>query len=161
MRKFNNGKKILISLTLVFGCTSIGCNINNFRKDINYIKSNVIEKKEKNIDKDDLDGYVVNLCYTVGEAIDYIKDNLYKEKSLEQVKILVNDCIGALSSIQNSIDKSNKNRYKELIIYIKSMKDNFIRLDGLLQKGIDDSNKENHILNSIENDYKNVINLLK
>ncbi|WP_050606995.1 hypothetical protein [Clostridium niameyense] len=161
MIKFNSGKKILIILTLVFGCISISCNINNFSKDINYIKFNVIKEKEKNINKNDVDGNIANLCYTIGEAIDYIKNNLYKEKSLEQVKILLNDSIVALSSIENSISGSNKNQYKELIIYIKSMRDNFIRLDESLQKDTDDRNKENHILNIIENDYKNVINLLK
>lgn len=156
MKKFSVRKKISLIITLIFVVTTLAVNIKNFKKDIKYIISTEINNeyntnqsrdKEKNYNLKD---HISGLWNTLGESIDYLKSNIdNKEKAIE-VETLIDDCIVALISIEDALNKNYKDTFSKLLVYTRDMRTDFINLKEVLEK--DDQSKEK-ILRNIEQNY--------
>lgn len=156
MKKFSIKEKISLIITLIFVVTTLAVNIKNFKKDIKYIASTEINDvcnikqnryKEKNYNLKD---HISGLWDTLGESIDYLKSNIdNKEKAIE-VETLIDDCIVALTSIEDALNKNYKDTFSKLLVYTRDMRTGFINLKEVLEK--DDQSKE-EILRNIEQNY--------
>lgn len=156
MKKFSIKEKISLIITLIFVVTKLAVNIKNFKKDIKYIASTKINDvcnikqnrdKEKNYNLKD---HISGLWDTLGKSIDYLKSNIdNKEKAIE-VETLIDDCIVALTSIEDALNKNYKDTFSKLLVYTRDMRTGFINLKEVLEK--DDQSKE-EILRNIEQNY--------
>ncbi|KEI76685.1 hypothetical protein N486_13310 [Clostridium botulinum B2 128] len=156
MKKFSIKEKISLIITLIFVVTTLAVNIKNFKKDIKYIASTKINDvcnikqnrdKEKNYNLKD---HISGLWDTLGKSIDYLKSNIdNKEKAIE-VETLIDDCIVALTSIEDALNKNYKDTFSKLLVYTRDMRTGFINLKEVLEK--DDQSKE-EILRNIEQNY--------
>ncbi|BAQ14346.1 hypothetical protein CBB2_2236 [Clostridium botulinum] len=156
MKKFSIKEKISLIITLIFVVTTLAVNIKNFKKDIKYIASTKINDvcnikqnrdKEKNYNLKD---HISGLWDTLGKSIDYLKSNIdNKEKAIE-IETLIDDCIVALTSIEDALNKNYKDTFSKLLVYTRDMRTDFINLKEVLEK--DDQSKEK-ILRNIEQNY--------
>lgn len=156
MKKISIKEKISLIITLIFVVTTLAVNIKNFKKDIKYIISTEINNKydtNQNKDKEknyNVKDHVYDLLETLGESIDYLKSNIdNKEKAIE-IETLIDDCIVALTSIEDALNKNYKDTFSKLLVYTRYMRTDFINLKEVLEK--DDQSKEK-ILRNIEQNY--------
>ncbi|WP_027624864.1 hypothetical protein [Clostridium lundense] len=158
MKKPQTKQKILFSLSIIFLITSASISVYktaaNF-KSISFNKNN--NDVTEGIDVENLQNEreiknkILPLVETLGEAVDYIKNNL-SEKKLAEVIIITDDCINALYSIENGINKlSNKEEINDLIKQTKILRSYFHDLKLALEKG--DIEKSSNIISSIKKEY--------
>ncbi len=151
MKKISIKEKISLIITLIFVVTTLTVNIKNFKKDIKYItyieRSNDIKHnndKEKNYNVKD---HISGIWDTLGESIDYLRINIDNKEKVTEVETLIDDCIVALNSIEDALNKNYKDTSSNLVLYTREMRADFINLKEVLQK--DNQFKEN-ILKNIE-----------
>lgn len=154
MKKFSIKEKISLIITLIFVFTTVAINIKNFEKDIKYItyieRSNDIKHnndKEKNYNVKD---HISAIWDTLGESIDYLRINIDNKEKVAEVETLIDDCIAALNSIEDALNKNYKDTSSNLVLYTREMRAGFINLKEVLQK--DNQSKEN-VLKIIEQNY--------
>lgn len=87
---------------------------------------------------------------TLGESIDYLKTNIDNKEKVIEVETLIDDCIVALTSIEDALNKNYEDTSSKLLVYTRDMRDDFINLKKVLEK--DDQSKEK-ILKNIEQNY--------
>ncbi len=159
MKKIFRKQKIAVIISIVFFLTSIAVNAKNFIQDIKYIFYNKsIQADNKNLMKNsDIKEHILKLSNTLGEAIEYIKNNVNSKDKLQELKSLTDDSIIALESIENALNKSENT--SNLIEYTEKLKENFKELKTSLEELKMD--KAEKIINfSIEKEYENWRNKL-
>ncbi|MCB2363115.1 hypothetical protein LGL55_02670 [Clostridium tagluense] len=122
----------------------------------------VLKKELKNYT--DKINYIVDICNTLGEALDYIEGN-YKNNTNLQVKIVLNDSIVGVNTISSALeamdsDLDNKNIKLEtnnleslLNELMHSLNENNIeRAENIINSKL--SNEYNHWKSDIENELK-------
>lgn len=156
MKKFSMKEKISLIITLIFAVTTLIVNIKNLKKDIKYITSteinneyNISHNKAKEINYN-VKKHVYNLLETLGESIDYLKTNICNKEKVIEVETLIDDCIVALTSIEDALNKNYKDTSSKVLVYTRELRAGFIDLKGVLEK--DDQSKE-RILKNIEQNY--------
>ncbi|AKC63498.1 hypothetical protein AAGC94_22080 [Clostridium sporogenes] len=156
MKKISIKEKISLIITLIFVVTTLIVNIKNFKKDVKYIASteinneyNTNQNKGKEINYN-VKKHAYNLLETLGESIDYLKTNIDNKEKVIEVETLIDDCIVALTSIEDALNKNYKDTSSKLLVYTRDMRDDFINLKKVLEK--DDQSKEK-ILKNIEQNY--------
>ncbi len=87
---------------------------------------------------------------TLGESINYLKTNIHNKEKVTEVETLIDDCIVALTSIEDALNKNYKDISSNLLIYTRDIRDGFINLKEILEE--DDQSKEK-ILKNIEQNY--------
>ncbi|MDU7252796.1 MAG: hypothetical protein E6274_10760 [Clostridium sp.] len=156
MKKISIKEKISLIITLIFVVTTLIVNIKNFKKDIKYIASteinneyNTNQNKGKEINYN-VKKHVYDLLETLGESINYLKTNIHNKEKVTEVETLIDDCIVALTSIEDALNKNYKDISSNLLIYTRDIRDGFINLKEILEE--DDQSKEK-ILKNIEQNY--------
>ncbi|HID0803374.1 TPA: hypothetical protein ACXDBE_003487, partial [Clostridium botulinum] len=94
--------------------------------------------------------HISGIWDTLGESIDYLRINIDNKEKVTEVETLINDCIVALNSIEDALNKNYKDTSSNLVLYTREMRADFINLKEVLQK--DNQFKEN-ILKNIEQNY--------
>lgn len=154
--------KALITLSVIFFITSIVVQVNRTRMDIKEIvkgkpenseskknfNSDFIKQNNKQID--DKAKKILELFNTINDAIQYMNNNLNKEK-LDNIEILTENSIEALNSIEkNLFDENNQSDLKKQIDLLKS---DFEELNKAAKDK--DLNKSKEIMNNrITKDYE-------
>lgn len=138
-------------------------NNNNARKEILNNSSKQVAEKESKKHTEKIK-YILDISETLGEALNYIKQN-YKNDTKSQVKIVLNDSIVAVNSINNALviiysDLDNKNIKSEtrelaslLTKLMKSLDENNIRMvETIINSKL--SNEYNRWKSDIENEFR-------
>ena len=105
-----NKTKIIFIMSVIFFMSSILTKINNTtmllkenknKEIINNIDRQLIEKETKNYREKE--NYILEISDTLGEALNYIRQN-YKNETNLQVKTLLRDSIAGVSSISAALE---------------------------------------------------------
>ncbi|AUN18577.1 hypothetical protein B2H91_08065 [Clostridium botulinum] len=156
MRKISTKERISLIIALIFFFTTLTVNIKNFKKDIKYIAStevnNKYNTKQNNHKEEDYNvkDHISNLWHTLGESIDYLKGNIDNKEKAKEIKILIDDSITALNSIEDALNKNYKDTSSDFILYTRDMRNGFANLKEILEK--DNVSKE-EILKDIKQNY--------
>ncbi|MHB9922122.1 hypothetical protein [Clostridium botulinum] len=158
MKKSSRGEKISLILTLIFVFTTLAVNIKNFKKDIKYIAyteiNNKCNTKQSNKEKNDnIKDHISGIWDTLGETIDYLKNNIDNKEKVVELERLIDDSIIALNSIEDALNKNYKNTYNSLALYIRDMRNGFINLRETLEENKKHNIDKQKILKSIEQNY--------
>ncbi|PRR79406.1 hypothetical protein CLLI_08860 [Clostridium liquoris] len=158
MKKLQTKQKILLFLSLIFLISSVSISayktVTNF-KDISFNKNiddNVKVKKINDLENEkEIKNRILALVETLGEAVDYMKNNLNEEKLTEAIS-MTEDCIKALDSIENGLNKlSSKDKINSLNKQTQILKAYFYDFKSNLGKG--DLEKSLDIISSIQKEY--------
>ncbi|WMJ81324.1 hypothetical protein RBU49_03440 [Clostridium sp. MB40-C1] len=102
-----------------------------------------LKSNEKLQNDEDVNNRISEIRDTLEEAINYLKNNIDNKDKKEEIRILIDDCINALNSIENA---STKIKYKDDIINankdIKKLKEDFKELQKSFKEGNLDKCKE-------------------
>ncbi|MHB8033480.1 hypothetical protein CF069_05900 [Clostridium botulinum] len=156
MREISTKERISLIIALIFFFTTLTVNIKNFKKDIKYIAStevnNKYNTKQNNHKEEDYNvkDHISNLWHTLGESIDYLKGNIDNKEKAKEIKILIDDSITALNSIEDALNKNYKDTSSDFILYTRDMRNGFANLKEILEK--DNVSKE-EILKDIKQNY--------
>ncbi len=156
MKKISTKQRISLIITLIFVFTTLAVNIKNFKKDIKYIAStevnNKYNTKQNNHKEEDYNvkDHISNLWHTLGESIDYLKENIDNKEKAKEIETLIDDSITALDSIEDTLNKNYKDTSSDFILYTRDMRNGFINLKEILKK--DNVSKE-EILKGIKQNY--------
>ncbi|NFM45947.1 hypothetical protein FDB72_07310 [Clostridium botulinum] len=156
MKKISTKQRISLIITLIFVFTTLAVNIKNFKKDIKYIAStevnNKYNTKQNNHKEEDYNvkDHISNLWHTLGESIDYLKENIDNKEKAKEIETLIDDSITALDSIEDALNKNYKDTSSDFILYTRDIRNDFINLKEILKK--DNVSKE-EILKGIKQNY--------
>ncbi|KGK86074.1 hypothetical protein [Clostridium sp. HMP27] len=155
MKKFSIKEKIILVVTLLFGCTTLVFNIKNFKKDIKYIisirENKYITKQNNDKEKSNEIKYrILGLWNTLGESIDYLKSNIKDKREITEMEILIDDSIKALNSIEDALNKNYRNTSSNLLLYTRNIRTGFINLKEILKE---DNDSKDEFLEIIEQNY--------
>lgn len=81
------------------------------------ISNRIMIKKNYSV-KDHISG----VWDTLGESIDYLRINIDNKEKVIEVGILIDDCIVALNSIEDALNKNYKDTYSNLVLYTRDIK---------------------------------------
>lgn len=90
---------------------------------------------------------------TLGESIDYLRINIDNKEKVIEVGILIDDCIVALNSIEDALNKNYKDTYSNLVLYTRDIKKKFVYLREILEKDKNRNTIKKELLKSIEQNY--------
>ncbi|CBZ04598.1 hypothetical protein EXN25_03670 [Clostridium botulinum] len=156
MKKISTKQRIYLIITLIFVFTTLAVNIKNFKKDIKYIAStevnNKYNTKQNNHKEEDYNvkDHISNLWHTLGESIDYLKENIDNKEKAKEIETLIDDSITALDSIEDALNKNYKDTSSDFILYTRDMRNGFINLKEILEK---DNVSKKEILKGIKQNY--------
>ena len=158
MRKLQGKQKIMFSISLTFLLTSFSANIFKTITDLKNISlyehanDEIINFKKLKSNEEEIKSKILELVETIGEAMNYIENNVSDTKLTKEVNLITEDCIDAIQIIDNNINKLNKNDVNNLNKQTKILSTYINEIKLSLKEG--DLQKRNDIVSYTRREYK-------